>query len=188
MNISDFFLKRPIFAGVLSIVIFLVGAISLTQLPISEYPEVVPPQIVVRAVYPGANPKTISETVAVPLEQQLNGVEDSLYIFSQATSDGVMTLTVTFKLGTDIDKAQVLVQNRVSQALPKLPEDVQRLGVLTIKSTPDLTMVVHLVSPKNRYDDVYVRNYATLQVKDVLARIPGAGDVEIFGLSLIHIS
>jgi len=181
VNFSHFFIKRPIFAGVLSFLIFLVGLIAMFRLPVSEYPEVVPPQIVVRALYPGANPKTISETVAVPLEQQLNGVENSLYIFSQATSDGVMTLTVTFKLGTDIDKAQVLIQNRVSQALPKLPEEVRRLGVLTLKSTPDLTMVVHLFSPDGRYDDVYVRNYATLQVKDVLARIPGVGQVQIFG-------
>ncbi len=180
MNFSHFFIRRPIFAGVLSVLIFLIGLIAMFKLPISEYPEVVPPQIVVRAVYPGANPKTISETVSVPLEQQLNGVENSLYIFSQATSDGVMTLTVTFKLGTDIDKAQVLVQNRVSQALPKLPEEVRRLGVLTIKSSPDLTMVVHLISD-GRYDDIYVRNYATLQVKDVLARIPGVGQVSIFG-------
>jgi hydrophobe/amphiphile efflux-1 (HAE1) family protein len=181
MNFSHFFIKRPIFAGVLSVLIFLVGLIAMKRLPISEYPEVVPPQIVVRAVYPGANPKTISETVAVPLEQQLNGVENSLYTFSQATSDGVMTLTVTFKLGTDIDQAQVLVQNRVSQALPKLPEEVRRLGVLTIKSTPDLTMVVHLFSPDGTYDDIFVRNYATLQVKDVLARIDGVGQVQIFG-------
>lgn len=181
MKFSHFFIQRPIFAGVLSVVIFLIGLLALFRLPVSEYPEVVPPQIVVRAVYPGANPQTISETVAVPLELQLNGVENSLYIFSQATSDGVMTLTVTFKLGTDIDKAQVLVQNRVSQALPKLPEEVRRLGVLTIKSTPDLTMVVHLFSPNGRYDDVYVRNYATLQVKDVLARIAGVGQVQIFG-------
>jgi hydrophobe/amphiphile efflux-1 (HAE1) family protein len=181
MNFAHYFIKRPIFAGVLSIVIFLVGLISMFRLPISEYPEVVPPQIVVRAVYPGANPKTISETVSVPLEQQLNGVENSLYMFSQATSDGVMTLTVTFKLGTDIDQAQVLVQNRVSQALPKLPEEVRRLGITTIKSSPDLTMVVHLFSPDGTYDDIYVRNYATLQVKDVLARIPGVGQVQVFG-------
>ena len=180
MNFSHFFIRRPIFAGVLSVLIFVVGLMALFRLPISEYPEVTPPQIVVRAVYPGANPKTISETVAVPLEQQLNGVENSLYIFSQATSDGVMTLTVTFKLGTDIDQAQVLVQNRVSQALPKLPEEVRRLGVLTIKSTPDLTMVVHLTSD-GTYDDIFVRNYAALQVKDVLARIPGVGQVQIFG-------
>ncbi len=181
MKFSHFFIQRPIFAGVLSVVIFLVGLISMYRLPISEYPEVVPPQVVVRAVYPGANPKTISETVSVPLEQQLNGVENSLYTFSQATSDGVMTLTVTFKLGTDIDQAQQLVQNRVAQALPKLPEEVRRLGVLTLKSTPDLTMVVHLYSPDATYDDIFVRNYATLQVKDVLARIDGVGQVQLFG-------
>src|SRR6201990_2195217 len=150
-------------------------------LPVSEYPEVTPPTIVVQATYPGANPKTIAETVAAPLEQVVNGVENSLYMFSQSTSDGVMTLTVTFKLGTDVDKAQVQVQNRVAQALPKLPEEVRRLGVTTTKQSPDLTMVVHLFSPDGRYDDVYLRNYATLQVKDVLARIPGAGDVQIFG-------
>src|SRR5438034_6508690 len=181
MNFSHFFIRRPIFAGVLSIVIFLIGLIAMLRLPISEYPEVVPPTIVVRATYPGANPRTIAETVASPLEQAINGVEDSLYMFSQATGDGVMTLTVTFKLGTDVDKAQVQVQNRVSQALPKLPEEVRRLGVTTTKQSPDLTMVVHLFSPNGRYDDVYLRNYATLQVKDVLARIPGAGDVEVFG-------
>jgi hydrophobe/amphiphile efflux-1 (HAE1) family protein len=181
MNISDFFIKRPIFAGVLSILIFLVGAISLFQLPISEYPEVVPPTVIVRAVYPGANPKTISETVAAPLEQAINGVENSLYMFSQATSDGVMTLTITFKLGTDLDNAQVQVQNRVAQAQPKLPEEVRRLGVTTIKASPDLLMVVHLFSPDNRYDDIYVRNYATLQVRDVLARLQGVGQVRIFG-------
>src|SRR5438309_2177009 len=181
MNFSHFFIRRPIFAGVLSIVIFIVGLIAMVRLPISEYPEVVPPTIVVRATYPGANPKTIAETVASPLEQAINGVEESLYMFSQATGDGVMTLTVTFKLGTDIDKAQVQVQNRVSQALPKLPEEVRRLGVTTTKQSPDLTMVVHLFSPSGRYDEVYLRNYATLQVKDVLARIPGAGDVEVFG-------
>ena len=181
MNFSNFFIRRPIFAGVISSVIFLVGLIAMWKLPISEYPEVVPPTVVVRATYPGANPKTIAETVASPLEQEINGVENSLYMFSQATGDGVMTLTITFKLGTDVDKAQVQVQNRVSQALPKLPEEVRRLGVTTTKQSPDLTMVVHLFSPDGRYDDVYLRNYATLQVKDVLARIPGAGDVQIFG-------
>ena len=181
MNFSHYFIKRPIFAGVLSIAIFVMGLLALFKLPISEYPEVVPPTIVVKATYPGANPKTIAETVASPLEQAINGVEGSLYMFSQATGDGVMTLTVTFNLGTDPDKAQVQVQNRVAQALPKLPEEVRDLGVTTTKQSPDLTMVVHLFSPDGRYDDVYLRNYATLQVKDALARIPGAGDVELFG-------
>jgi multidrug efflux pump subunit AcrB len=120
-----------------------------------------------------ANPKTIAETVSSPLEQVITGVENGIYMSSQATTDGVMTLTVTFKLGTDLDKAQVQVQNRVAQALPKLPTEVQRLGVTTLKSSPDLTMVVHLFSPTGVYDDIYVRNYATLQVKDVLARLPG---------------
>ena len=181
MNFSDFFIKRPIFAGVLSVFTFLVGAIALFLLPVSEYPEVVPPTVVVTAQYPGANPKTIAETVSTPLEQAINGVENSIYMFSQATSDGLMTLTVTFKLGTDPDKAQVQVQNRVAQALPKLPEEVQRIGVTTLKSSPNLTMVVHLFSPQKRYDEVYVRNYATLQVKDVLARLPGVGQVQMFG-------
>jgi len=181
MNFSSFFIRRPIFAGVLSALIFLLGLLSIWRLPISEYPEVVPPTVVVKATYPGANPKTIAETVASPLEQSINGVEDSLYMFSQATPDGVMTLTITFKLGTDVDKAQVQVQNRVAQVLPKLPEDVRRLGVTTTKQSPDLTMVVHLYSPNGRYDEVYLRNYASLQVRDVLARIPGAGDVGLFG-------
>jgi hydrophobe/amphiphile efflux-1 (HAE1) family protein len=181
MNFSDYFIKRPILAGVLSIVVFLVGLISMWRLPISEYPEVVPPTVIVRATYPGANPKTISETVAAPLEQAINGVEHSLYMFSQATSDGVMTLTITFAIGTDLDNAQVQVQNRVSQVLPKLPEEVRRIGVVTQKASPDLLMVVHLFSPDNRYDDIYVRNYATLQVRDVLARLNGVGDVRVFG-------
>jgi hydrophobe/amphiphile efflux-1 (HAE1) family protein/NodT family efflux transporter outer membrane factor (OMF) lipoprotein len=181
MNFSGFFIQRPIFAGVLSALIFLVGLLSLRTLPVSEYPEVVPPTVVVRATYPGANPRTVSETVAAPLEQAINGVENSLYMFSQATADGVMTLTVTFKLGTDVDLAQVQVQNRVAQALPKLPEEVRRLGVTTIKSSPDLTLVIHLFSPDERFDEIYIRNYASLQVKDVLARLPGVGQVELFG-------
>lgn len=181
MNFSHFFIKRPIFAGVLSLLILIVGAISMWQLPISEYPEVVPPTVVVRAVYPGANPKTIAETVASPLEQALTGIENSLYMFSQSTADGVMTLTVTFKLGTDLDTAQVQVQNRIDQAEPKLPEEVRRLGVTTLKASPDLTMVVHLFSPDGRYDDVYLRNYAVLQVRDELARIPGVGQIRVFG-------
>jgi hydrophobe/amphiphile efflux-1 (HAE1) family protein len=181
MNISRFFIGRPVFACVLSLIILLIGLIALKFLPVSEYPEVVPPTVVVRATYPGANPKTIAETVSSPLEQVITGVENSLYMSSQATTDGVMTLTITFKLGTDLDKAQVQVQNRVSQALPKLPVEVQRLGVTTLKSSPDLTMVVHLFSPTGIYDEIYVRNYATLQVKDVLARLPGVGQVQIFG-------
>jgi len=181
MNFSDFFIKRPIFAGVLSMIIFLVGFIALFKLPISEYPEVVPPTVIVRASYPGANPKTIAETVASPLEQQITGVENSLYMFSQATSDGVMTLTITFKLGTNLDTAQVQVQNRVAQAETKLPEEVRRIGVTVTKASPDLLMVVHLFSPDNRYNDIYVRNYATLQVKDVLSRLDGVGQVRVYG-------
>ena len=181
MKFARFFIDRPIFAAVVSIVIFLVGAIAMWQLPISQYPEVVPPTIVVNAQYPGANPKVIAETVAAPLEQEINGVENMLYMSSQAMSDGAMTLTVTFRLGTDVDTAQVQVQNRVAQALPRLPEDVRRVGVTTLKASPDLLMVVHLTSPDKRYDTVYLRNYATLQVRDVLARLPGMGDVRLFG-------
>ena len=181
MNLSKFFIDRPIFAGVLSLLMLIAGLIALRSLPISEYPEVAPPSVVVRAQYPGANPKVIAETVATPLEESINGVEGMLYMGSQATTDGVMTLTVTFKLGTDPDKAQQLVQNRVSQAEPRLPEEVRRLGVTTVKSAPDLTMVVHLTSPNQRYDMNYLRNYAVLNVKDRLARIPGVGQVQIFG-------
>ena len=181
MNLSKFFIDRPIFAGVLSVLMVIAGLIALRGLPISEYPEVSPPSVVVRAQYPGANPKVIAETVATPLEEQINGVEGMLYMGSQATTDGVMTLTVTFKLGTDPDKAQQLVQNRVSQAEPRLPEEVRRLGITTVKSAPDLTMVVHMVSPNGRYDMNYLRNYAVLNVKDRLARIQGVGQVQIFG-------
>ena len=181
MNLSKFFIDRPIFAGVLSVLIFLAGLIALRGLPISEYPEVAPPSVVVRAQYPGANPKVIAETVATPIEEAINGVEGMLYMSSQATTDGLMTLTVTFKLGTDPDKAQQLVQNRVSQAEPRLPEEVRRLGVTTVKSAPDLTMVVHLLSPNDRYDMTYLRNYAVLNVKDRLARIEGVGQVQLFG-------
>ncbi|ENF1043163.1 multidrug efflux RND transporter permease subunit AdeG, partial [Acinetobacter baumannii] len=181
MNISKFFIDRPIFAGVLSVLILLAGLLSVFQLPISEYPEVVPPSVVVRAQYPGANPKVIAETVASPLEESINGVEDMLYMQSQANSDGNLTITVNFKLGIDPDKAQQLVQNRVSQAMPRLPEDVQRLGVTTLKSSPTLTMVVHLTSPDNRYDMTYLRNYAVLNVKDRLARLQGVGEVGLFG-------
>ena len=181
MKIAQFFVDRPILAGVLSVLIVIAGSISLFKLPISEYPEVVPPTVVVKASYPGANPKVIAETVATPLETQIVGVENMLYTSSQSTSDGQMTLTVTFALGTNLNDAQVQVQNRVSQALPRLPEEVQRLGVTTQKSSPDLTMVVHLISPDNRYDMLYLSNYARLHVKDQLARLDGVGDVQIFG-------
>lgn len=181
MNLSKFFIDRPIFAGVLSLLMFIAGLIALRSLPIAEYPDVVPPTVVVRANYPGANPKVIAETVATPLEEAINGVDGMLYMSSQATTDGLMTLNVTFKLGTDPDKAQQLVQNRVSQAEPRLPEEVRRLGITTIKSSPDLTMVVHLLSPNDRYDMTYLRNYAVLNVKDRLARINGVGQVQLFG-------
>ncbi len=181
MNLSRFFIDRPIFAGVLSVLIFLAGLLALRVIPISEYPEVAPPSVVVRAQYPGANPKVIAETVATPIEEQINGVEGMLYMSSQATTDGLMMLTVTFKLGTDPDKAQQLVQNRVAQAEPRLPEEVRRLGITTVKSSPDLTMVVHLLSPNDRYDMTYLRNYAILNVKDRLARIDGVGQVLMWG-------
>ena len=181
MNLSKFFIDRPIFAGVISVAIFLAGLLSMFLLPISEYPEVVPPSIVVTASFPGANPKVIAETVATPLEEQINGTENMLYMFSQAASDGTLTLTVTFALGTDPNLAQQLVQNRVNQALPRLPEVTRNLGVTTVKSSPDLTMVVHLLSPNNRYDMLYLRNYAVLNVKDRLAKIQGVGSVQMFG-------
>ena len=181
MNISKFFIDRPIFAGVLSVIVLLAGLLAMFQLPISEYPEVVPPSVVVRAQYPGANPKVIAATVASPLEESINGVEDMLYMQSQANSDGNLAVTVYFKLGVDPDKAQQLVQNRVSQALPRLPPDVQRLGVTTTKSSPTLTLVVHLISPNDRYDITYLRNYAVLNVKDRLSRIGGVGEVQIWG-------
>ena len=181
MKLSDFFIDRPIFAAVLSAFITIGGAIALLKLPVSEYPEVVPPSVVVRATYPGANPKVVADTVAAPLEQQIVGVEDMMYMSSTSTGDGSLYLTVTFKQGADIDRAQVQVQNRVSQALPRLPEEVRNLGVTTLKSSPNLTLVVHLTSPDGRYDGQYLRNYATLNVRDILARIQGAGDVQLFG-------
>ena len=181
MNFSRFFIDRPIFAAVLSILIFVAGVLALFKLPVSEYPDVVPPSVVVRAMYPGANPKVIAETVAAPLEEQINGVEDMLYMSSQSTSDGALALTVTFKIGTDVEQAETAVQNRVQRALPRLPEEVRQIGVTTVKSSPNLTMVVHLSSPNGRYDDVYLRNYAVLNIKDQLSRIPGMGEVLLFG-------
>ncbi|HMK68334.1 MAG TPA: efflux RND transporter permease subunit, partial [Stellaceae bacterium] len=181
MNLSHFFIDRPIFAMVVSIFITLIGAISYFDLPVSQYPEIAPPTIVISASYPGASAQVVADTVSTPLEEEINGVENMLYMSSQATSDGNLSLTVTFALGTDLDIAQVLVQNRVSVAQPKLPSDVQRIGVTVRKNSPDLMMVIHLSSPDDSRDQLYISNYATLQVKDVLARVNGVGDVRIFG-------
>jgi len=181
MKFSHFFIQRPIFAAMLSLIILIGGGLSLFQLPVSEYPEVVPPTVVVTAAYPGANPTVIAQTVATPLEQEINGTENMLYMFSQATSDGRMTLTVTFALGTDLDRAQVQVQNRVNSALSRLPQEVQRLGVVAEKSSPNLTMVVHLFSPERTHDTTYLSNYADLYVKDQITLIEGVGDVQLFG-------
>jgi multidrug efflux pump len=181
MNFAKFFVDRPIFAAVLSIVIFVAGLIAIPLLPLSEYPDVVPPTVQVRAVYPGANPKVIAETVATPLEEAITGVENMMYMKSVAGSDGVLYITVTFQPGTDPDVAQVQVQNRVSQALARLPEDVRRLGVSTDKQSPNLTMVVHLISPDERYDALYLRNYAALHLRDEFARLPGVGQAMVFG-------
>jgi multidrug efflux pump len=182
MNFSKFFIQRPIFAAVLSLIILIAGAISLFQLPISEYPEVVPPTVVVRASFPGANPKVIGETVAARSKQAITGVEGMLYMSSQATADGKLTLTITFALGTDLDNAQVQVQNRVTRTQPTSCRGGAALGVTVDKASPDLTMVVHLTSPDERYDMLYLSNYAALNVKDELARLDGVGDVQLFGM------
>jgi multidrug efflux pump len=181
VDISRFFIDRPRFAVVLSIFIFLLGALAIFRLPVSEYPEVAPPQIVVRAQYPGANPRVISETVATPLEEQINGVENLLYFDSQAAADGSLTLTVTFKIGTSPEVAETAVQNRINRALPRVPDIVRQIGITTEKSSPNLTMVVHLVSPDNSRDALYLRNYGQLNVRDELLRIPGMGSVLLFG-------
>jgi hydrophobe/amphiphile efflux-1 (HAE1) family protein len=181
MNLGRLSVNQPILAMVLSIVLLIVGAIAYTTLPIAEYPQVVPPTVVVTATYPGASAQTISDTVAAPIEQQINGVEDMLYIYSQATSNGQLTITITFKLGTDLDKAQVLVQNRVAIAQPQLPDEVQRNGVVTKKNSPDILMVVFMLSPDDTFDQLYISNYALLQVRDELLRLDGIGDIQIFG-------
>lgn len=181
MNFSHFFIDRPRFATVISILITIVGAIAYFGLPVTQYPDVVPPTIVVTASYPGATPEVIADTVAAPLEQEINGVEDMLYLTSSSTNDGNMTLTITFALGTNLDAAQVLVQNRVAIAEPRLPEEVRRIGVVTVKSSPDLMIVVHLESPDDSLDQLYISNYALLRIKDVLARIDGVGQVNMVG-------
>jgi multidrug efflux pump len=181
VKLSHFFIDRPIFAVVISIFITLIGGIAYFALPVAQYPDIAPPTIVITASYPGASAQVVSETVSTPLEEEINGVENMLYMSSQATSDGNLTLTVTFALGTDLDIAQVLVQNRVAVAQPKLPLEVQELGISVRKNSPDLMMVIHLDSPDGSRDQLYISNYATLQVKDVLARIKGVGDVQLKG-------
>ena len=181
MNLGQLSINRPILAMVMSIVLLIVGAIAYTTLPVAEYPQVVPPTVVVTTQYPGASAQTVSDTVAAPIEQQINGVEDMLYLYSQATSNGQLTITVTFKLGTDLDKAQVLVQNRVAIAQPQLPDEVQRNGVVTRKNSPDILMVVFMLSPDDSHDQLYISNYALLQVRDQLLRLDGIGDIQIFG-------
>ncbi|MEH6360454.1 MAG: efflux RND transporter permease subunit, partial [Amylibacter sp.] len=176
-----FFVDRPIFAIVLSVIMTILGAVAYTQLPVEQYPAIAPPSIVVQANYPGADANTVAATVATPLEQEINGVEDMLYLSSYSTSDGSMSLTVTFKIGTDLDAAQILVQNRVTTALPRLPQDVRSLGVTTTKSSPDLMMVIHMLSPDETYDQLYVSNYARSRVRDLLIRLDGVGNLIIFG-------
>ena len=182
MKIAHFFIDRPIFASVVSFVIIILGSIAYFTLPVSQYPDVVPPTIIVRANYPGASPQVIADSVATPIEQEVNGVEDMLYMSSQCTTDGAMALTITFRLGTDLNKAQVLVQNRVAIAVPRLPDEVRRLGVTTIKSSPDLLLVIHLTSPEGKYNQLYVGNYGFIQLRDTLSRIEGVGDISIIGL------
>jgi len=181
MRLSRFFITRPIFAAVIAIIITIVGGLAYLGLPVSQYPNIVPPTVTVAATYPGASAETVAETVAAPIEQEINGVDGMLYQSSQSTGDGRLTITVTFKSGTDLDAAQVLVQNRVAIAVPRLPQDVQRLGIVTRKTSPDFLMVVNLVSPDRSLDNVYLSNYALTQVKDRLARIDGVGDVQLFG-------
>ena len=182
MKFTHFFIDHPIFASVISVFMTIVGAVAYFSLPVAQYPEIAPPTIQISASYPGASAGVVSATVSTPLEQQINGVQDMLYMNSQATGDGKLTITVTFKLGTNLDTAQVLTQNRIATAIPRLPDQVQRLGVTVKKASPDLMMIVHLYSPGDTRDQLYLSNYATLQVKDVLARLPGVGDINIVGV------
>ncbi|HER20522.1 MAG TPA: hypothetical protein ENO14_05720 [Chromatiales bacterium] len=181
MRFASFFVDRPIFAIVLSALVLIGGWVSLKSLPIEQYPEVVPPTIQVQARYPGASPQTLSETVAAPIEQEMVGIEGLLYMSSQSTADGQMSLTLTFEIGTDLDIAQMQVQAKVSNAEPRLPEEVRRLGVVTRKQSPDLLLVIHLVSPDKRYDSLYLGNYAVLNIRDQLKRVNGVGDTRVFG-------
>ena len=181
MRLSHFFVDRPIFAAVVAIIVTLVGAISFRALPISEYPEIAPPTVVVSATFSGASAEVIAQTVATPIEEEINGVDNMIYLVSQSTGDGALSINVVFKPGTDIDQAQVLVQNRVSVALPRLPQEVQHVGVTVRKNSPDLLLVVHLISPDKTLDQQYISNYATINIKDVLTRIDGVGEATVFG-------
>ena len=183
MKFAHFFISRPIFAIVLSIVLVILGSLAYTTLPVASYPEITPPTVVVTAVYAGANPQTLADTVATPIEEQVNGVENMLYMNSQSASDGTMTLTITFKLGTNLDTAQVLVQNRVAIAEPDLPVEVRNVGVVVQKQSPNIMLVINLLSEHGQYDNLYMANYAILQIQEVLKRIDGVGSVQIFGAS-----
>ena len=178
---SRFFIERPIFASVVAIITVVAGGIALVSLPLEQYPDITPPTVQVAASYPGANAQVVAETVAQPIEEQVNGVEDMLYMSSTCASDGAYQLTVTFEVGTDMDMATVLVQNRVNAALPRLPEEVQRLGVTTLKQSTSLVLIMGLTSEDNRYDELFLNNYATLRLKDELLRIDGVGNLMIFG-------
>ncbi len=181
MRFAHFFVDRPIFASVTSIVFLILGFVAYETLPVSQYPEIVPPTVTVRASYPGANAETVAATIATPIEQEVNGVDNMLYMTSLSTNDGNMLLTVTFKVGTNLDIANVLVQNRLSVAQPRLPPDVRNLGVTVRKASPDLMLVVHLLSPNKTYDQNYLANYIYLNIRDELLRLDGVGDITVFG-------
>src|SRR2546425_11062711 len=181
MRISHFFIDRPIFAAVVSVIFVIVGGVSFSRLPIAQYPEIAPPVINVTGQYPGASAEVVASTVVTPIEQQINGVENMLYVSSNSTADGKFTISVTFDLGTNLDIAQVQVQNRVGIAEPRLPQDVRQIGVTVAKSSPDLMMVVHLYSPDKSRDTLFISNYATLEIKDALTRVDGVGSITVFG-------
>jgi multidrug efflux pump subunit AcrB len=181
VGFTHFFIDRPIFAAVISVLLTLVGAISLRALPITEYPEIAPPTVVVNASFAGASAEVVAQTVAAPIEQEINGVDNLIYVVSQSTGNGAVAINVVFRPGTHIDQAQVLVQNRVAIALPRLPEEVRRVGVTVRKSSPDLLLVIHLISPDGSLDQQYISNYASINIKDVITRIDGVGDTIVFG-------